>query len=589
MHPNKSEASADGSIATLNDLIFHIREISSGNPELLTVFRQGRRESLSTTDFLRSIHSLAVALQSRGLAPGERVALFSENRPEWHVVDFACHLIGSPTVPIFAGLNPSQVAYILRNSGARWVFFSDVTKRDQLLGLEASLTQIPEMVAFDADAASSEGKTLTRLMGEGAGHLPEVPLERFRGRVSPEDLAGILYTSGTTGNPKGVMLSHGNFVSNMLSCSRLFDLGPDDRAASFLPLSHVFQRTVDHLCFYRGVRIHYIPGADDVLGILAEERPTVLVAAPDLYDRVRDSELHRVAQRAPWLQKLYRWALGVGQRHAVAGRDGFIGPILALQRWIAHRWPLRPIRELFGGALRFAVSGGAPLAEKTAELFESVGIPLYQGYGLTETSPVLATNSPENQRIGSVGKPLSDVEMRIAEDGEILVRGPGIMQGYWQNPGATEASINESGWFRTGDLGRMDKSGYVFVTDRKRDLLTLSTGEQVAPRPIEALLVEPPVAQAVVVGDGRPFPAALLVVDFEAKESSERSALEVLIEERIQRVNLQLPQSIRLRKWTLLDRRLTVEDGDLTPTLKLRRRNIRQAFAAEISELYKGD
>ena len=591
MSQSKLPSTNSGPVSTLSDLVFHVREISAARPDYLTVRHPDRRESQSASDFIRSVHSLAVALEQLGLDCRQRVAIFSENRPEWHVADFACHLLGVPTVPIFPRLNPEQVAFILRNSGVGWLFFSDLSKLELLSGLKAALTHMPELVAFDSNAASADGRTITRLMGEGAARLGEIPLERFRGRTDSEDLASILYTSGTTGDPKGVMLSHGNLVSNMNSCSRLFELSPDDKALSFLPLSHVFQRTVDHLCFFRGVRIHYVPRLDDLLPSMSDERPTVLAAGPELYGRLRGLEMDRVASLPAWRRRYFEWALDAGKRHAVAAREGFIGPISAAKNWLARRGPLKPARRLLGGHLRFAISGGAPLDEEVAEFFDAIGTPIYQGYGLTETSPVLATNSPDHQRIGSVGKPLSEVELRIAEDGEILVRGPGVMQGYWQNPDATAESINESGWFRTGDLGRMDKSGYVFVTDRKRDLLTLNTGEKVAPRPIEALLVGGPILQAVIVGDGRPFTAALLVPDFGRLRSDpsppSSRQLEELVAERVQRVNLQLPKELQICSWALLDRELTVEAGELTPTLRLRRRKIRQTCAKEIAALYK--
>ncbi len=584
-------STSSGSVSTLSDLVFHVREISAARPDYLTVRHRDRRESQSASDFIRAVHSLAVALEGQGLDRGQRVAIFSENRPEWHVVDFACHLLGVPTVPIFSRLSREQVAFILRNSGVGWVFFSDSAKLDVLSSLKGALTQLPELVAFDGDANPPGGRTITRLMGDGAARLGEIPLERFRGRVDAEDLASILYTSGTTGDPKGVMLSHSNFVTNMISCSKLFELSPEDRALSFLPLSHVFQRTVDHLCFFRGVHIHYVPRLDDLLPSMADEKPTVLAAGPELYRRLYRIELDRVEALPVWRRRLFDWALDAGKRHAVAAREGFIGPISAIKRGLAHHGPLKPARELLGGRLQFAISGGAPLDEEVAEFFEAVGVPIYQGYGLTETSPVLATNSPDHQRIGSVGKPLSEVELRIAEDGEILVRGPGVMQGYWQNPAATAESINDSGWFRTGDLGRMDKSGYVFVTDRKRDLLTLSNGEQVAPRPIEALLVGGPILQAVVVGDGRPFAAALLVPNprqagAEGAEISQ-DRLKELVTERIDRANLQLPEAIRIQCWAFLDSELTVEAEELTPTHRLRRRKISQTRAKDIADLYR--
>ncbi|MCG8462379.1 MAG: long-chain fatty acid--CoA ligase [Holophagales bacterium] len=593
-------------LETLNDLVFHVRETSAGRQDLLRMARPGRAESLSTTDFLRSVHSLALALEARGLEKGERVAILAENRPEWHVVDLACHLLGAITVPILPASSPARVAFLLRNSGSRWVFYSDEEKRDLLLGVRAGLTAAPIEIAFDSGAAMPEGSvgvapgTLTLLLGEGAPRLGEVPIERFRGRVGPADLASIPYTSGTTGDPKGVMLSHGNFVSNLLACAAVFDIGPDDGAVSFLPLAHIFQRTIDYLCLFRGVRISYVPSLDRVMAALRTETPTVMAAAPAVYERIHRRVAGQVEKRSAPYRRLFSWAVGVGKHHATASREGLIGPFLALQRAMASRLVFRRVQALLGGRLRFAVSGGAPLAGEVETFFEAVGVPVFQGYGLTEASPVLTANHPRSQRPGSVGKPLSEVEMRIAEDGEILVRGPGVMQGYWQNETATAASRDSSGWFRTGDLGHMDKSGYVFITDRKQDVLTLASGEKVAPRPIETLLTSssPLIQQAVVVGEGRPHLAALLVPDSrearkllgeegpEAGSLAHRPELREAIGQAVAAASSRLVEEHGIRGFHILDTPLTVEAGELTTTFDLRRKEIGRRYAAEIEALY---
>ncbi|MEM8993307.1 MAG: long-chain fatty acid--CoA ligase [Acidobacteriota bacterium] len=584
---------------TLSGLLFHIREVSGGRADLLETYRPGAVEALSTTDFLHQVHALAVALEERGVVAGERVAIYSENRPEWHVVDFASHLLAVPVVPISPATSREHVAFILRNSGARWVFYSDAEKREVLLDVQRGVSAPPRAVAFDAAAAMpGDGETLTRLLGDGAGRLGGVPLERFRDRARADDLATLLYTSGTTGDPKGVMLSHANLMSNIEACARVFEVGGGDRALSFLPLARVFQRTVDYLCFWRGAGLCYVPDASTAGAALRARRPTVMAAAPTLYQKAHRHLLADIEALPTLRRRVFDWAMGVGRRYAEAGREGFIGPLLALQCAVARRVVHRRVFERFGGRLRLAISGGSPLPEEVAIFFDAVGMPLYEGYGLTETSPVLATNTPEDHRLGSVGKPLSDVELRIAEDGEILVRGPGVMKGYWQNEGATAETVSESGWFRTGDLGRMDKSGYVFITDRKKDLLVLAGGESVAPRPIEGLLVQGGwVEQAVVVGDGRAHPAALLVPggrllaladdgDAVAVAAVDHPAVRRQVHVLIDAVNARVTAAARIKGWRLLDRPLTVEAGELTPTLKLRRRVIAQRYAREIAELY---
>ncbi len=584
------------SIGTLSDLVFHVREISRGRTDLLSVFSDGRREVLSAADFLRAIHSLALGLEARGLARGERVAIFSEGRPEWHIADFACQLLGAPTVPLYPALDRRQVGFILRNSGSRWVFFSGAERRDLLRTLRPTLTAAPEIVALNGDAGGET--SITHLMGEGAARIGDVPIERFRGRVAEEDLASLIYTSGVTGDPKGVMLSHRNLISNVLACGEIFDLSPADLAVSLLPLSHGLQRTVDHLCFYRGVGIHYALSVEDVSSILRREQPTVLAAVPAVYDFIYQRTQTRARRKGPLGRKVFSWAVAVGKRHAAIEGAGFVGPLLALQRKLADILVFRNLRRRFGGRLRLPISGGAPLAPETSDFFEAVGAPLFQGYGLTETSPVLTSNAPRQRRAGSVGKALSTVELRVAEDGEILARGPGVMKGYWENPAATAESLDDSGWLHTGDVGRIDPSGYLFITDRKRDLLVTSNGDRIAPQPIEERLANHGLLlQAVVVGDGQPHLAALLVPDFELFEAELGGAPaaeivehpEVLrrVGEIVGEVNAQLAEPERLLSWCLLDRPLSVEQGEVTHTAKLRRRVVTRRFADQIAALYR--
>ncbi|MCP4657161.1 MAG: long-chain fatty acid--CoA ligase, partial [bacterium] len=550
-------------ISTLSDLFFHVRDISAGRTELLSVRLPKGRETLSAADFLSNVHSLALALEALGVKHGDRVALYSENRPEWHVVDFACHLVGAPTVPLYPTLAAQQVGYILRNSGSRLVFYSDAGKRDLLIELQKALTVPLQVVAFEADATVPGGVSITRLMGQEAARRGEVPVERFRGRVEPDDLASIVYTSGTTGDPKGVMLSHRNLVSNFLACAEIFDVGPRDLALSFLPLAHVFQRTVDHLCFYRGVAIHYVPAIERVQSALAAVRPTLLVSVPRFYERAYLGVMSRRGKESALRRLLFRWAIDLGKRYATARHTSFIGPFLALRRQLADRLVFRRIRARFGGRLRIAISGGAPLTREVSEFFEAVGMPVFQGYGLTESSPVLTSTAPDRQRQGSVGKALSGVELRLATDGEVLARGPGITRGYWKNPQATEEAIDGEGWLHTGDVGRFDQSGYLFITDRKKDMLVTSGGKNIAPQPIENLLTSHGlIAQAVVVGDGYPFVAVLLVPDFQqlAAEVEARSPQELIehpetrekIDAIVREVNGKLTAHERLRRWKLL-------------------------------------
>ena len=585
-------------IRTLPDLVFHLRDAAAGRPDLLTRSGPFHRESLSTTDFVRSIHSLVLALEARGLERGGRVALFSDSRPEWHTVDFACQLLGLVTVPLDPSSTPEHLGYVLRNSGSRWIFYGGRERRDLLVGLQASLTSPIQAVAFDQDDAVTGGLDLTSLLGEGASRRGDVPLERYRGKSAPNDLATLLYTAGTTGQPKGVMLSQGNLVSNFKSCGDVFPLGPDDLALAFLPLSHGLQRTIDHLCFYRGVPVHYVPALERVPDALQEVSPTLLAAIPRVYEGAYRRTLTRVRQESSFRQRRFDWALEAGKQYAAAAEGGFIGPLLAIKRRLAQRWVFQEVQRRFGGRLRFAVCGGGPVSSDVAEFFQAVGVPLYLAYGLSEFSPLLASNAPRHLRQGSVGKALSDVEIKVAEDGEILVKGPGLMQGYWDDPESTAASVDDSGWLHTGDVGHIDQSGYLYVQDRKRDLITLEEGHRVAPLPIEKLLVSRGLfTHAIVVGDGEPFLGALLVPDFEwlrGKLGAELSSEELAAHPDVRRqaaglveaANRRLGPEEQIRRFSLLERELSLEKGEITPSRRLRRKIVLQRCAEQIAELY---
>jgi long-chain acyl-CoA synthetase len=582
---------------TLSDLVFDIRDSWSGRADLLAIRRRGRVEHVSTSELVTAAHGLALAMEERGLGPGDRVALWAENCPEWHVVDFACHLVGAVSVPLYPTLAAPAVAYILKNSGASWVFYSDAEKAAALRQIAGSLSRSVRAIALDHEARG-EDESLMLLQAAGSARIGQHPLERFRGRVSPGDVASIIYTSGTTGDPKGVVLSHANFVSNVLACEPLFPLGPTDRALSFLPLSHVFERTVDYLFLRRGVAIHYSPSIERVPPLLLDVRPTVLASVPRLYERAYLRALANVAKESPLKQRLFRWALRVGERRAAArARGAAVSPLLLAQRALAQRLVYRKIQARFGGRLRFAIAGGAALGDQVAEFFDSVGIALYQGYGLTESAPVLAVNCPSANRRGSVGRPIPGVEIRLAGDGEILARGPGVMLGYWGNEASTREAIDPDGWLHTGDIGRFDEDGFLYITDRKKDLLITSGGKNVAPQPIEQLLTaQPAIAQAVVVGDNYPYLTALIAPRFEdlpppfagqrVEELLADAAFERLIDSAVDAVNAGLSEHERIRNWHFLPRELTQADGEVTPTLKVRRRVVLERYGDLVASMY---
>ncbi len=584
-------------VRTLSDLVLRIRKQSAGRPDLLSINRGSQKETISTADFLSGIHALALALEARGLKKGARVAIWSENRPEWHLVDFACQLLGLVTVPIYPSLNQEAVGFILRNSGSSWVFFSGEKRAQVLTALESSLATPPQLVALDTADKTEGGLALVLLQGEGAAATTSSRLEELSGRVEPDDVASVIYTSGTTGDPKGVMLTHRNFVSNMLAGTEAFELGPEDQALSFLPLSHVFERTIDHVFFHQGVRIHYSPSVERVPQLLPKVRPTVLCSVPRVYERAYLKVTQQVAKEEPRKQKIFRWALRTGQRYANARLDRFVSPWLALQRALADRLVFQTIRERFGGRLRLAISGGAPLGTEVSEFFEAVGLNLHQGYGMTEAAPVISANRDDRKRLGSVGPPLPGVEVKIAPDGEILVKSEGVMKGYWENPTATAEAIDADGWLHTGDIGELDKDGFLFITDRKKDILVTSGGKNIAPQPIESMLTAQwAVAQAIVIGDNYPYLTALLVPRFEelppefkrlsGDELATSKRLRKILSEAVDRVNDRLSDHERIRKFAVLERELSEERGEITPTLKVRRREVLRVFAERIEPLY---
>ncbi len=581
---------------TLSDLVRLVAERYGRREALLSIRRHGRTESLSAREFIDGVCRTATALEAHGVAKGDRVALFAANRPEWHIVDFACHLLGAVSVPLYPTLNAPQVAYILLDCGAGWVFFGDRAKRDLLARIvpqdadeNGSDQQGLRLVALDADAAAEDGAHLDALIASTPPTTDADPAA-FGGRVGPHDPASIIYTSGTTGEPKGVVLSHRNFVSNILACQDLYPLGEADQALSFLPLSHVFERTVDYLFFYRGVSIHYSPAIERVAGLLPEVRPTVLCSVPRLYESAYVRIQGTFAKQPATRRRLIGWALKVGKRRAERGGA-------ALQGLVADRLVFRRIRERFGGRLRFAISGGAAIANEVAEFFDAIGIRLYQGYGLTETAPVLAVERPGASRRGSVGTAAPGVELRIAEDGEILARTEGLMQGYWNQPEATAAVVDPDRWFHTGDIGRLDDDGYLYITDRKKDLLVTSGGKNIAPQPIEQMLVtHPAVAQVVVVGDGYPYLNALIAPNYteppepfaglEPVEFRQDPRLHEIVQNLVDRANERLPAHERVRRFRLLERELSIEEGEITPTLKVRRKIVNERYRDVIASMY---
>jgi long-chain acyl-CoA synthetase len=580
------------SLQTLNDIFFAIAD--RDQPRLMLRKTARGWEPISSHEFVTKVLGTASALRSWGISRGDRVAILSENRHEWMVADFVCLLLGAIVVPIYTTLTPEQTAYMLRDSRARAIFVSS-TKHLEKVASILDTTVVEKMVVMD-DVADTRAARMMELM-----QLPADPqLDSIGHSIRPDELATIIYTSGTTGIPKGVMLSHGNMAAN-INCfiSGLgFELGM--ACVSFLPLSHVTARCVDMGLLYSGVALAHLGQLDQLSQALLEVRPQILLSVPRVYEKIHaQTELH--AGKFP-LKQIYHWALGVGRAHRAEILAGV--PPRSLAWKLADRMVYSKIRAGLGGRVKTYVSGGAPLGLPLAQWYADVGIRICEGYGLTETSPVIAVNNPAAHRIGSVGKPLANVQVQIAEDGEILVRGPSVFQGYWNKPEETQSAFVD-GWFKTGDIGKLDEDGFLYVTDRKKDLLKTSGGKFIAPQPIESSLKHNPlILEAVVVGDKRKFPAVLIVPNFAALESwaQERgvafSSREDLIanaevcacyEGLVGELNRNLAQFEKLKKVALLAEEFSPANGTMTASLKIRRRAVEEYCHEQIERMYAED
>jgi long-chain acyl-CoA synthetase len=568
-------------------------------------------QGFTAAEMLRRIAGLSDRLAKLGVARGDRVALFAPNCPEWHVADFAIQGLGAIVVPIYFRESRDRMAYILGHSEAKAIFIAGEEQAKRWREIADWKSSVEKVIfAGGGSGTSPSGSELSGIaefayeeLIAGAG---EAEVEAYRRRVAAvgsDCLASIIYTSGTTGEPKGVMLSHANFTSNSQGSFERFGLQAGIVALSFLPLAHVYERLVDYGYLFNGVSVAYVPRMEDVPQALLEVRPQVCAAVPRFFEKLYGNILEGGHKTKGVQRSIFDWAMRVA-REAVPWK-AYGRPVSAGVRWqwaVANRLVYKKFREGVGGRLIEFISGGAPLAPELAEFFTTVDMPLYQGYGLTESSPVIATNLPGENHIGTVGRPIPGVETRIAEDGELLVRGPCVMQGYYRKPEETRAAISPDGWLATGDIGRLDADGYLTITDRKKELLKTAGGKLIAPAPIEnALKSSPYILNAVVVGDRRPYLAALIVPNLatvqaraqragvtisSAKEMVASAWVHELIEGEIKRLTLNLAQFETIKRFALLEREFTFDGGELTFTLKLKRRVIDECYREEIERLY---
>ena len=565
--------------------------------------RNGVWESIASAELLRRVAGLSMALVELGVKPGDRVALFAANRPEWHTADFAINGSGGVTVPIYFNESPDRMTFILKHCGARVIVVAGAEQLKRLLSCRAQLPELEHVIVADVgDDVPTECLRYETLIASASG--AEIAAYRMRAaQVLPGQLCSIIYTSGTTGEPKGVMLTHNNMSSNVTDSCATFDFEPaSDIALSFLPLAHVYGRMLDYIYLFNGVSVAYVESVDLVPQALLEIHPTVIAAVPRFFEKIYAKLMEQGSKATGIKRKLFDWAVDVARRAAPwrTGAKG-VSPFLKAQWALANRLVYKKIRAGTGGNLRMVFSGGAPLSKELAEFFWSVGIPIYQGYGLTETSPILTSNYPQN-RSGSSGRPIPNVLIRIAADGEVLAKGPCVMQGYYKSPDATREVIDEEGWFHTGDIGYLDADNYFFITDRKKDLIKTAGGKFVAPQPIEnALKTSPYILNAMIVGDQRRFVVALIVpnattVSAKAQEQGLRfashgemashPAVRALIEGEVKRLTAHLAQWETVKRFALLPEDFTFDNGSLTFTLKLKRRVVEQNYREIIDKLY---
>jgi long-chain acyl-CoA synthetase len=565
--------------------------------------RNNAWQPISSAEMLRRVAGLSMALVELGVKPGDRVGVFATNRPEWHTADFAITGAGGVTVPIYFNESPDRMTYILRHSGAKIIVVAGARQLQRLLDCRPQLPDLEQIIAVDGGPdLPMECLRYETLIASAGG--AEVASYRIRAsQVLPGQLCSVIYTSGTTGEPKGVMLTHTNLCSNVTDSCVTSDMQPGvDVALSFLPLAHIYGRTMDYVLLFSGISIAYVEDVNTLAQVLLEVRPTILAAVPRVFEKLYARLMEQGSKTTGIRRKLFDWAIDVAN-HAAPWRCGIrsAGPILKGQWALANKLVYSKIRDAVGGRLRIVFSGGAPLSRDLAEFFWSVGIPIYQGYGLTETSPVLTSNYPKN-RVGSSGRPIPNVSIQIADDGEILAKGPCVMQGYYKSPEATREVLTEDGWFRTGDIGYLDSDNFLFITDRKKDLLKTAAGKFVAPQPIEnALKSSAYILNAMVVGDQRKFVVALLVpnpvtVAAKANEQGIRFAsnqemvahpwVRSLIDAEVKRLTPHLAQWETIKRFALLSEDFTFDNGGLTFTMKLKRRVVEQRYRDVIAQLY---
>jgi long-chain acyl-CoA synthetase len=575
-------------------------------PDTLNYKHDGRWISISSDEMLSRVRNIAGGLHSLGIRRGDRVAILSESRPEWTLTDAGCMFAGAIDVPIYPTLTAPQVRYILNDSGARVLVVQNEEKYLQVCDLVAECSAIEQVIIIDSGSGEvPRAVSLAELEKIGRAFNEQNPdlINQLAQQIKPDDLATFIYTSGTTGEPKGVMLTNSNLVSNLIDSSGHLSFAKDDSALSVLPLSHVLERVAMYMYLYHGMAVYFGESLEMIGPNLREVKPTIFVGVPRIFEKIFARVKEKTAEKGRLNVALLTWAVEVGKQYAkLAVAHKQIPALLRFKHQLADKLIFSKMRQALGGRIRLLISGGAALPEELGYIYIGAGLPIVQGYGLTETSPVITAGVIEDNRVGTVGKPIRNVEVRIAADGEIETRGPNVMVGYYNKPAETKAVLSDDGWFKTGDIGTLDEDGFLRITDRKKELFKTSGGKYIAPQPIEQMIKGSRfVNQVVLIGNGRKFPAALIVPDWESIESyaqlkgikgnheelCRNPRVIDLFERQIAGLTPDLANYERVKKVALIPEELTIDGGELTPTMKVKRRVVDEKYARVIDALYE--
>lgn len=588
---------------TIAELFLHAAK-THDRPNALNYKKDGEWRAISSDEMIRRAEAIALGLYALGLRSGDKAAILASNSPDWTLVDAGCQFAGIIDVPIYTTLAPDSVSYIIKDSTTKVFFLENKAAYERIADVMPECLSLEKLVFFDSsDVVLENALSLADLEQMGREHPTSGLLDEIGSSIRPTDIATLIYTSGTTGEPKGVMLTHNNIISNVIDSGEKYEFSEDDVPLSVLPLSHVFERSAMYLYILNGMAVHYAESVEKVPDNLREVKPTIFVGVPRIFEKVYAKAKLKAAQTGGLKEKVFNWAMGKAKEYALANALG--GPVssaLTIKHELADRLVFSKLRQFFGGNLRSCITGGAALPDDIYLVFTGAGISIMQGYGLTETSPVITSNNPVEMRLGSVGKPIRNMKVRIAEDGEVEAFGPGVMLGYYKKDEANKEAFTDDGWFRTGDIGRLDDDGFLYITDRKKELFKTSAGKYIAPSPIEQMIRSSRfVNQVVLVGNERKFAAALIVPNFEQlesyahikglelstpKEFCESPRIIDLMERQIAAATTKLAKYETVKKIVLLENELTVESGELTPTLKIKRRVVNDKYKDVIDKIY---